>query len=83
MQNVKFSQHSLYIGRRCRWSNLFRCLLVGVLTVPASVSPQLRSFIGIRMEIAEAAFRSPSHASRTVFLGALAPLSCGYRWLKL
>jgi len=53
------------------------------LTPQTTATPQLYSLIGVRMEIAEAAFRSPSHASRTVFLCALAPPSGGYRWLKL
>jgi len=43
--------------------------------VPASITSELRSFIGIRMEIAEAAFHSPSRASRTVLRDAFAAMS--------
>jgi len=62
---------------------MFRRLLVGVLTPPSPVAPQLRGLIGIRMEIAEAAFNSPSRASRTASSDDLASLSGGFRWLKL
>jgi len=62
---------------------MFRCLLVGLLTVPAPVSPQLCSFIGIRMEIAEAALHSPSRASPAVSGDALTPFLGGFQWLKL
>jgi len=47
------------------------------------VSPQLCSFVGIRMKIAEAAFHRPSSASRTVLRDAFAVPSGGFQWLKL
>jgi hypothetical protein len=61
---------------------MFRCLLVGVLASPTAISPQLRDFIGVRMEITEAAVHSPSRASDTAFGDALAPLISGLRWLS-
>jgi len=79
----RLSQHFSHVRSRLGRGNGFRWLLEGVLTPQTTATPQLYSLIGVRMEIAEAAFRSPSHASRTVFLCALAPPSGGYRWLKL
>jgi hypothetical protein len=79
----RLSQHFSYVRSRLGRGNGFRWLLEGVLTPQTTATPRLYSLIGVRMEIAEAAFRSPSHASRTVFLCALAPPSSGYRWLKL
>ena len=79
----RLGQQSSHIGSRLRWGRGFLWLLEGVVTPQTYAAPQLDSFIGVRMEIAEAAFRSPSRTSRAVFLCALAPLSWGYRWLKL
>jgi len=49
--------------------------------MPTSATPQLHSFIGVRMEIAEAALHRPSRASRTVFGDTLASLLGGFQWL--
>ena len=54
-----------------------------LLTPPASLSPQLRGLIGIRMEVAEAALHRPSRARRTTFGDTFASLFIRFRWLKL
>src|SRR5215472_2463568 len=79
----RLRQHSSHVSRRLWWGNGFLLLLEGVLTPQTTATPQLHSFIGVRREMAEAAFHRPSRARHTVLLCALAPLSCGYRWLKL
>jgi hypothetical protein len=62
---------------------MFCCLLVGLLTPPAAISAQLRSFVGVRVEITETALHRPSRASRTIFGDTLASLFGYFQWLKL
>ena len=76
----RLSQHFSHVRSRLGRGNGFRWLLEGVLTPQTTATPQLYSLIGVRMEIAEAAFHSPS---RTVSSDALASLSPGFRQLKV
>jgi hypothetical protein len=58
-------------------------LLVGVLALPTPIATLLRGFVGVRVEIAEAAFHRPSRARLAASSNALAMPSCALEWLKL
>src|SRR5215831_18443140 len=76
----RLGQQSSHIGSRLRRGRGFLWLHEGVEKPQTSAAPWRKNFISVRMKIAEAAVRSPSRTSQTVFLWALAPLSWGYRW---
>jgi hypothetical protein len=69
--------HSPYVSRRLGRANGFRWLLEGVLTPQTPAALQLHSFIGVGMEVAEAALHRPSRAWHTASSNAFATLSGG------
>jgi hypothetical protein len=73
-------EHQGYAPRRLAGAAVYHEVERVFSEVPAA--PQPNSSMGVRVKIAEAAFRSPSRASRSVLPCAFCTLSFGYRWLK-